>query len=34
MSLIKSALGNINEVQEKLLGPNYEYWKQLKCLLK
>jgi hypothetical protein len=30
MSLIKSALGNINEVQEKLLGPNYEYWKQVK----
>lgn len=29
-NVFDNVLGNVNDVQEKLLGPNYQYWKQVK----
>ena len=28
--IFKSVMGNLNQVQQELLGPDYEYWKQIR----
>ena len=29
-NLFESVMGNLNDVQQDLLGPDYQYWKQVK----